>query len=152
MKSPKIVIVLIIALGIFLTVTACRLASPLEDYNWVLTGYSYNMKSINALPGTPVTAFFSSKGEMARGSAGCNSYGGKYKLDRLTLSFTGPLTSTLMACSDAINAQESDYLKILQNADSFEMDHGNLIIHSGKDRLFFRRANASEININKWGE
>jgi heat shock protein HslJ len=152
MKSPKVVMVIIIALGIFLTVTACQLASPLEDYTWILTSYSYNFKAITALPDTEVMAFFSSKDKTVSGSAGCNSYGGKYELDRLTLSFPGPLASTLMACSDAINAQESEYLKILQKADSFEMDHGNLIIHSGNDRLNFKRGSSTEPTISKWGE
>jgi heat shock protein HslJ len=140
MKLFRIIMAVIIVLGGILTMTACQdIASPLEDYTWVMTSYSEAGKTINALPGVGVTAFFSSKDETVSGNAGCNSYGGRYKLDRLALSFPGPLTSTLMACSEAINQQESEYLKILQKADSFEMDHGNLIIHCDRSTIKFTR-------------
>jgi len=140
MKLFRIIMVVIIVLAGILTVTACQdIASPLQDYTWVLMSYSEVGKTIDALPGVEVTAFFSSKDETLSGNAGCNSYGGRYKLDRLTLSFPGPITTTLMACSEAINQQESEYLKILQSAQSFEMDHGNLIIHCGQKTIKFKR-------------
>ena len=152
MKLVAVILVILMLLAGFFTFTACAVPSPLEDYTWILTSYYYNGQSVTALPGTQVTAVFSSKDETVQGSAGCNSYSGKYNLDHMTLSFPQPFISTLMACQNAtVNDQEQAYLKILQKADSFEMDHGNLIIHSGIDRLIFRRANATEITITKWG-
>ena len=138
MKSLKVVLAAIILLTGYLTLTACQVASPLEDYTWVMMSYSEGGKTVNALPGTEVTAFFDSKDKTVRGSGGCNTYGGKYNLDHLTLSFP-ELTMTLMACGDEINAQETVYLKLLQGADRFEMDHGNLIIYSGQKTIKFRR-------------
>lgn len=132
--------VVIIVMAGFLTLTACQdIASPLQDYTWVLMSYSEVGKTINALPGVEVTAFFSSKDETVRGTGGCNTYGGKYELDLMNLTFPDSLTTTLMACSEAINQQESEYLKILQNAQSFEMDHGNLIMHCGQKTIKFKR-------------
>ena len=139
MKSLKIVLAAIMLLISYLTLTACQVASPLEDYTWVMMSYSEVGKTVNALPGTEVTAFFDSTDKTVRGSGGCNSYSGSYKVDHLTLSISGPMAMTEMWCGDERNAQETEYLKILQKANSFEMDHGNLIIYSGQKTITFKR-------------
>jgi len=153
MKLLTVVLVVIMLPVSFLTLTSCKVASPLEDYTWILISYGQPGQMKDPVAGTEVTALFSSKDKTVTGSAGCNSYGGKYTLDGLSLSFPESIISTMLACTnDAFNQQEQAYLKILQKADSFEMDHGNLIIHSGNDQLNFRRAAADETTITHWGQ
>jgi heat shock protein HslJ len=140
MKLLKIILAVIVLLTGLLTLNACQtLASPLEDYTWVLTlrGEPGNMKS--PLPDTEVTAFFDSKEKKVRGNGGCNAYGGSYEVDGLNLSITGSLMMTEMWCGDEKGEQESQFLKALQAAESFELDHGNLIIYCGKQTLHFSR-------------
>jgi heat shock protein HslJ len=139
MKSLKISLAVIILLTGLLTLNACQLASPLEDYTWVLTarGEPGNMKT--PLPDTEVTAFFDSNTKQVKGSGGCNQYGGTYKVDGLTLTINGDIVMTALWCSDAKNEQERQYIETLKAAESFELDHGNLIIYCGKQTLHFSR-------------
>src|SRR5689334_9616410 len=64
---------------------------------------------------TPVSIYantmvdFSSDGEVS-GNVGCNSFGGDYKVKGDEITF-GSIISTLMACEDRINKQESFVLK-----------------------------------------
>jgi heat shock protein HslJ len=151
MKLIKVVLVAIMLLTSYLTLTACQVASPLEDYTWVMTSYSEGGEAVNALPGTQVTAFFNSKDKTVKGSGGCNIYSGSYEVDHLDLTI-GPMAVTEMFCGEERGAQETAYLKILQSADGFKLDHGNLIIHSGKKMITFQRSNSTVKPINQWGE
>jgi heat shock protein HslJ len=73
-----------------------------------------------ALPGTTITAVFSTESRVA-GSAGCNSYFGRAEAATGTLS-VGPLGSTLMACyPENVMAQEHTFLRTLETATRFEV-------------------------------
>jgi len=50
-----------------------------------------------------------------------------------------------------IGAQESAYMSILQKADRYEMDHGNLVIYSGQSRLIYKLGNITLKQVNHWG-
>jgi len=73
------------------------------------------------------------------GSSGCNSYSGSYETDEKEISF-GPLASTLMACMDPddVMEQESQYLAWLQEAQTFSVTQGELMIfrHDGEALTF----------------
>jgi len=89
--------------------------------NWSLT--TLGGKSV--LEGTKLTAAFSSEDGVS-GSAGCNSYFGRARVEAGRLS-VGPLGSTLMACGrDGVMEQERLYLASLQAATSYTIQGDEL--------------------------
>lgn len=110
----------------------------LDGTSWVLATYSKN----SPLPGTEATLNF--EGGQASGSASCNGFGGSYTQNGSSLSFSD-LFMTEMYCMDpeGIMDQESAYLQLLGNADSFEiLEDGTLVLFStGHETLTFQPAN-----------
>lgn len=139
MKTVRcFVVALLIMTGI--SCTACReVASPLEDYTWVLTSYGKLGEVHDVLPETEVTAFFDSETNEVSGNGGCNHYGGGYEVDGLDLIMKGSFYATEMWCGDAIGEQERMYLEALQAAESFRLENGNLRIDCGEWLLNFER-------------
>ena len=118
-----------------LLLSACgggSFSDPLNNTSWKLT-------SINETPplaNTSMTVEFS-EGKIG-GSSGCNSYGGVYEASGDKLA-TDSINMTLMACMDAgVMEQESAFLGILQNAQTFKITDGQLLILStdGKSLRF----------------
>ena len=108
-----------------------------EDITWVLESYG-KMGNLQAvLENTEITATFGSTKGQVTGSAGCNNYFGGYDVKGKELSFTGPIGSTMMSCSEQIDQQEIQYLQILQSAESYEIDGNQLRITSGDKVLIF---------------
>ncbi len=110
---------------LLLLLTACAGGEDagLQGTTWEL------VKMGDALPvaGTTVTIMF--EDGSASGSAGCNSYSGRYSLDGESLAF-GEIASTLMACMEpGVMEQESDYLVFLQQATSHAILDGFLYIY-----------------------
>lgn len=64
------------------------------------------------------------------GSSGCNTYGGRYEIEGSSIVISD-LVSTLMACTDPLNAQEGEFLGALSQAASFEVSGGRLILKDG---------------------
>lgn len=109
----------------------------LDGTSWVLVTYSKN----SPIPGTEPTLHFED-GQVS-GSASCNSFGGSYITDGDILNF-GDLFMTEMYCMDpeGIMDQESAYLQLLGDANSFEIQDGTLVIFSsGHETLTFQPAN-----------
>jgi heat shock protein HslJ len=151
MKAVRILTISIMLAAIFLTVFACQdIASPLEDFKWVLIQYTQSGNEKTPLADTEISAFFESKTKTVTGSGGVNSYGGKYTVDHLTMKVTD-MTWTLVSGGEAKDTQEQSVLKILSNADRFEMDHGQLFIYAGQDRLVFKNTNSTVKPPTHWG-
>ncbi len=110
---------------ILLLLTACAgRGGGLEGTSWELVEL---MDGSQPLAGTTLTIVFEQGS--AGGTAGCNSYGGEYKLDGDTIFF-GDVASTLMACLDAgVMEQEAAYLGYLQEARSYQVADGFLYIY-----------------------
>ena len=148
----------ILAAGVMLatilfTLAACQdVASPLENYGWILTQYGRPGDIKQALADTEINVYFDSKTKTVSGSSGCNTYGGSYAVDHLTLTITGPISMTEMSCGGEKDLQENEYINILKNAANFEVERGQLIIHSGMDELRFKRAGAGFKTVNYWQE
>ena len=109
---------------------------PLEGTSWRLM----TLGGAGLMPGTEITLNFE-KGEV-RGSAGCNSYGGGYRLDGDKIAMTD-LYNTEMACMEppGVMDQEMEYLALLRDALSFEVGEGELFIEAASDEvLAFVRA------------
>lgn len=108
---------------------------PLAGTAWVL------VKLNGELPveGTVLTLSFTD-GNLG-GSAGCNSFGGAYKVSGDQLK-TGEIASTLMACIDSgVMNQESLYLSLLGAAQTFTLSDSELRISSsdGGELVFIRQ-------------
>jgi len=114
------------------------LAAELEDTTWVLISYGEPKYLRSVLPNTEITVEFVSADGSAKGSAGCNSYGGGYDVDQDKLTFPGPLMSTEMACPESIMKQEMEYLEALQAAESYEIKDGQLHITCAGKALNFK--------------
>ena len=150
--------ILLVFLGLLLTpvlvmpVSCADVASPLEDFNWVLTRYGDLNNTKTPLEGTEITARFDSKTKTVSGSGGCNTYSAPYTTDRLNVKLTGPIGTTKIFCGGDKDIQEQEFYKELANATGFIMDHGQLIIESGSARLYFKQTDKPLKTITKWGE
>ena len=109
------------------------ISAVLEDTTWVLTSYGEPKFERSVLPGTEITIEFVSSDRTVKGSAGCNSYFGSYELEDNQLSIPGPFAVTEMACMepDGIMEQEQEYLVILENIETYEIEGKQLLIISG---------------------
>jgi heat shock protein HslJ len=139
--------------SILFTLAACQdVASPLENYGWILTQYGEpgNIKTV--LADVEVSAYFDSKAKIVSGSGGCNTYSGSYAVDHLTLTITGPLSMTKMSCGGDKDLQENEFINTLQKVDSYEVERGELIIYCGNHYLRFKRAGAGFKTVNYWQE
>ncbi|MBA3869842.1 MAG: META domain-containing protein [Anaerolineae bacterium] len=98
----------------------------LAAVNWVLSSFGPVAAPVAVLPGSTVTAIFTTDG--VTGSAGCNSYSGNFTYDNAALTFT-PLITTKMACTDNnVMTQETTYLTALQSATGYQITNGQLQI------------------------
>lgn len=106
---------------------------PLDGTSWVLI----TIRGAKPIDGTRITAEF--KEEAIRGSAGCNSYFGSYKIrsNEIEISEIG---STLMACMEpeGIMDQEQLFTSFLSDAQEYRLDDGLLqIFRSDGEALTF---------------
>jgi heat shock protein HslJ len=139
MKIIRIFAALVMIVVVCLSVACSDVSSPIEDYKWSLTSYTTGGQNMGILPDTTVTVQFDSKTGEVSGNGGCNSYFGNYEIDGLNLNIVGPFAVTEMWCGDEIGEQETTYLQALQSAESFQLDHGDLIIDCGATLLYFTR-------------
>ncbi|MEJ2486931.1 MAG: META domain-containing protein [Anaerolineales bacterium] len=117
-----------VILIVMLALSACggigaQNAAELDGTSWVLFAYR-NTTPIEAAK--PTIAF--TDGEVS-GSASCNQYGGSYQVDGDKISFSA-MFMTEMYCMEpeGVMEQESLYLEMLGNAESFELSEGQLMI------------------------
>jgi heat shock protein HslJ len=83
-----------------------------------LTGKVWALITLNGKPlifGTGISAQFTSDAKVS-GSAGCNSYLGKYSVSDSTIAFGASIATTMKACPQPVMDQESAYLKMLDAA------------------------------------
>ena len=120
-------------------VTTSTPVATLENTTWVLQSYGQpgNLKSV--LKDTEVTALFDSAKGRVVGSAGVNTYFGGYKLDDNKLIIPGPIGSTKMAGPQPLMDQETEFFKLLQAAESHQIEDSHLRINSGQQVLIFAK-------------
>lgn len=85
------------------------------------------------LPGTksPDMIFNKSQGRVA-GFAGCNQYFGSYELREYNRINIEKIGSTMMACPEKEMKLEQEFLKVLEQADSYEIAGNILIFYKAK--------------------
>ena len=112
----------------------------LEDTIWVLEEYGDPDNLTDVLEDTEITIEFVSTEGTVKGSAGCNSYFGSYEVEDNQLSVPGPIGATVMYCMEpeGVMDQEQDYLMILQNAETYEIEGDQLQIFSGDKVLILK--------------
>jgi len=98
----------------------------LAGVNWALSSFGPASAPVAVIPGSIITATFTSSG--VSGSAGCNTYNGNFTYDNAKLTFT-PFITTKMACTDNnMMTQETTFLTALQSATGFQIVNGQLQI------------------------
>jgi heat shock protein HslJ len=104
----------------------------LEDKIWVLEKLGDPKKLIDVLDDTDITIEFVGAKGTAKGSAGCNSYFGSYKVEGNQLSILGPLGVTAVYCTEpgGVMDQEQEFLKILKSAETYKTENEQLHILS----------------------
>jgi heat shock protein HslJ len=134
MKMTKIYCVALVCILVMLTgCTALPAVDPLDGTSWELYAY----RKSRPTEGSTLTISF--EGGQIHGLAGCNSYGGSYRLDREKIVFN-EIFATLMACPepDGLMEQETMFLQFLGEAQRFEIVDGQLqIFWSGHEALTF---------------
>lgn len=133
------ILLMVVAAALILSITGCSgsTANKLEDVKWVLESYGDRDNPKNVIEGTEVTATFNSEDDRVTGSAGCNQYFGGYEIkDGLSV---GMLANTEMWCGEPEGRmdQETEYLKILQAAESYTVKGSILTIDCGDNVLIY---------------
>jgi len=130
----------ILLIVLALTFGACAKPSPtpLEDATWILESYGEQGNLLTMLEGTEITATFDSAEKQVNGSAGCNSYFGDYQLSDNELTFT-IIGHTEMYCMEpeGVMEQETQYLKTLNSAESYQVKDGTLQVNCGNEILIY---------------
>jgi heat shock protein HslJ len=106
--------------------------SGLTSGRWLLQSYSTQAGGLQTpLAGTQVTARFEANGNLS-GSGGCNTYSGGFTAYDQTLKI-GQLTATQALCGapQGIMEQESTFLALMRQANSFFISAGQLTVYDG---------------------
>ncbi|WP_292364425.1 MULTISPECIES: META domain-containing protein [unclassified Methanoculleus] len=135
-----IVVACVIAAGCTGGTSTPGAVTGLTGTSWTLDSYlAENGSLVPVLPGTEVTARFGDDGKVT-GSAGCNGYGGDYRLDDTSLSVSS-IAQTLKLCTEpeGIMKQEARFIDLLGSAEGCRIEDGRLIITDaeGTDLLVF---------------
>ncbi|MDP6633053.1 MAG: META domain-containing protein [Dehalococcoidales bacterium] len=131
-------ITLLVLFGLALSVWVKPGAGPLEGTIWILELFGEPGNLVSVQKGTKITAIFSSTQKRVEGSAGCNDYFGDYQLSDNTLTFVA-MGHTEMYCTEpeGVMAQETQYLKILSNSESYQVTDGAFQVNSGNEILIY---------------
>ena len=95
----------------------------LEGSRWLLE----DLGGKGVIDNAQATLEFTAPGRVA-GRCSCNRISGPVSVKGSTIRF-GPLVSTRMACTPAVNEQEASYLKALGSARKFERKGDSLLIY-----------------------
>jgi heat shock protein HslJ len=115
--------------------------AALEGTTWALTTFVDGDVATSLISGTAITLSF--EDGTARGSAGCNDYGGKYTLRPGVLDIP-QVDITEQSCPEPVGImeQEAQYIAILNEVTAFELDGSQLLLHTddGPGLVFMAKA------------
>ena len=99
------------------------------------------MAGVGIDPTVTITANFGADGNIT-GSGGCNNYSAAYTTSGKDLTVQSPV-STMMACSEVANQQESQYFYLLEGTGTYEIKGDKLTIKdsSGQTTLEYTSGN-----------
>ena len=103
--------------------------------SWDVTGVNNGQQAlVTVAEDAGLTATFAPNGDI-EGFAGCNSFFGTYTVVGSAITI-GPLGTTRMACaSDALNAQEQQYLIALQAAATWDIEAHGLTLRDAEGAM-----------------
>ena len=110
-------------LAVFLSMPQTTQRSSLEGSRWLLE----NIGGKKVLDNAQATLEFTVPGRVS-GRGSCNRISGPVTVEGSAIRF-GPLISTRMACTPAVNEQEVKYLSALASAERFEKKGNSLLIY-----------------------
>lgn len=121
--------------GTAVTVFTVVNPTPLTGTLWQLIAYNNGMGGVvSAAFGVETTAVFNEDGSL-NGNGGCNNYFTSFAVDGQSLTITGPIGSTMMACEDAAMQQETAFLAALADAATYEIRGDSLEIRDAEGAL-----------------
>ncbi len=143
----------IITAGCMGSTSAPGAVSGLTGVTWSLDSYlDGNGTLVPVLPGTEVSARFGGDGKVT-GSAGCNGYGGDYRLDGTALSVSS-LAQTLKFCTEpeGIMDQEARFMELLGSTAGCRIEDERLILTdaTGATVLVFTEEEPAELAGTSW--
>jgi heat shock protein HslJ len=109
----------------------------LAGTNWVLSGYGDSAVPTAVLDGTRVTLAFSDSVDKVSGNAGCNLYGAKASITDGMISLSDMYATEMALIDPGAMAQESAFLKLLGDAQSWSVQDGTLTFQCGSGVLVF---------------
>ncbi|HEX9854122.1 MAG TPA: META domain-containing protein [Acidimicrobiia bacterium] len=109
----------------------------LEGTRWVLDTLVDGDTASTPVAGAEATLTI--EGGEAGGESGCNSFGGRVTVDPPTITFD-EITTTEMACDQAVMDQEAFVYDVLGRATNFSIDGDLLTIDAGGRALVYRAA------------
>ncbi len=99
----------------------------LAGVNWKVTSFNNNRHAVVGVLGQSSITMSFKDGTVA-GSAGCNSFHGKYSTEGSKLE-VGPLATTRRACEEPLMTQEREFLAALASAVTWSIDGNVLDMH-----------------------
>lgn len=119
-RAPRVLLSVLAALPLVIGAPALAQSPspvPVLDVEWTLTQLDGE-----AVPADPaITATFDSSGSLS-GSGGCNDYSATWSSgDGVVLTVTS-LLATFKACSAEVDARESRYFELIEDAESWSFD------------------------------
>ena len=138
LKLIPVCAVVALSLSLFACAEVAEDTVTIEDTTWVLESYGDQGNLQTVLEGTEITATFESAEGQVKGSASCNSYFGSYELNNSNLSIF-QIGNTEMYCMEpeGVMEQETQYLRLLSAAESYEIIEGKLRIIAGSELVVF---------------
>lgn len=102
--------------------------------NWSATMINNGKGAVSSLvAGSEVNAMFDAKGTVT-GKGGCNNYNGPFTTQGDNIKI-GPVASTMMACEEAVMAQEMAYFKALENTATYTIRGNTLELRAADGAL-----------------
>jgi heat shock protein HslJ len=109
----------------------------LEGATWVLKSYGDPNDLKAAVADRATTLTFDKETKRVGGNGGVNSYGGEYTIDGDKLTVSEIIHTMMASINEALNTQETQFFKILQSAQSFEINGKELTINGTEGMLLF---------------
>jgi heat shock protein HslJ len=111
----------------------------LEGVTWIMKSYGEPGSLTAALADKDVTLTFDKEQGALGGNGGVNAYGGNYELDGDKVRITDLYQTLIASTNEALNIQEAAYMKILNSAQSYDIDDGELTITGTEGVLVFEK-------------
>jgi heat shock protein HslJ len=134
-RAPRAILSILAAAPLLVGVPAlAQSPSPVQvlDVEWTLSQLAGE-----AVPDAPpITATFATDGSLT-GSGGCNDYSATWSSDGSTLTVS-PVLATFKACSEEVDARESSYFTLIQDAASWSLEGAAITVTttSGETLVF----------------